>query len=136
MEDALYAVVMASPAVTAILGDRFYPVDFPQAPVYPAALYLVVSRVRHVHMNGNSRLARSRLQVDAYALSFDELVALAEAISDALHAFRGLVTVEGVADPVEVQGVFSQNEIDLPETVVRQSGPRIRTRQLEFAIWF
>lgn len=134
MEDALYALVTESAAFQALAGDRLYPVDFPQAPVYPAALYMVVSRLHHYHMTGSSNLRKARVQFDAFAETYDAVVALADVIRETIEAYRGLVPVEG-GDPVEVQGIFCTIDRDEPESGTRTSGPKVRRRLLEFTVW-
>lgn len=134
MEDAVFAIAMADPLSVQYLADRLYPIDFPQAPVYPAATYQVITRFQYNHLSGASNLARSRIQFDVYAYSYDEVVRICRALVRAMNAYKGLVPVEG-GPPVEVQGIFCTMEEDRAETVIRQSGRKVRRRQLEFTVW-
>lgn len=134
MEDAIYALVTSAPAVVAIQGDRLYPIDFPQVPVYPASLYAVPSRLHAHHFGGSSHFRKARVQFDVYAETWDECVALGDAIIDALDAFKGLVPVEG-GDPVEVQGIFCTIDRDATESGTALSSPsKVRRRLIEFAV--
>lgn len=143
LEDTLYRLVTTAEAFVALAGDRLYPVDFPQAPLYPAALYMVPSRLHFMHMDGVTQLRKARVQVDAFGLTYDAAVALADAIREAINGFKGVVDVPvtdaaGVlvrTDPVEVQGIFCTIDRDEPESGTRTSGPKVRRRLLEFTVW-
>lgn len=143
LEDTIYRMVTTAAGFQALAGDRLYPVDFPQAPVYPAALYMVPSRAHYMHMDGVTQLARARIQADAFAETYDEAVALADVIRAALNGFRGVVDVPVTddtgqvvrTDAVEVQGIFCTIDRDEPESGTRLSGPKVRRRLLEFTVW-
>lgn len=143
LEDTVYLLVTTAEGFVALAADRLYPVDFPQAPTYPAALYMVPSRAHTMHMDGPSQLRKSRVQVDTFALTYDEALALANAIIDALSGFKGWVDVPVTnaagqvirTDPVEVQGIFCTIDRDEPESGTRTSGPKVRRRLLEFTVW-
>lgn len=143
LEDTIYGLVTKAPAVIELAADRLYPVDFPQAPVYPAALYMVPSRVHYMHMDGVTQLRRARVQVDAFGETYDAAVALADAIRESINGFKGLVDVDVThpvtgavtVEPVEVQGIFCTIDRDEPESGTRQSGPKVRRRLLEFTVW-
>lgn len=135
MEDAVFALVTGSPAFSALAGERLYPVDFPQAPTYPAATYVVPSRLHDYHMDGPSGLRKARVQFDAYGETWDECVALGDTIIDLLGGFRGAVEIEDSADAVEVQGIFCIIDRDVSESGTRLSGPKVRRRLIEFTVW-
>lgn len=143
LEDTIYAMVTQAPAFVALAADRLYPVDFPQAPVYPAALYMVPSRSHFMHMDGVTQLKRARVQVDAFGETYDAAVALADVIRDTLSGWKGSVDVAVTnaagavirVDPVEVQGIFCTIDRDEPESGTRLSGPKVRRRLLEFTVW-
>lgn len=135
MEDAIFALVTGDPAVAAIMGARLYPVDFPQAPEYPAALYAMPSRTHAQHFGGSSHFRRARMQFDVYATTWDECVTLGDAIIKALDAFKGSVVIEDGADPVEVQGIFCTIDRDATESGTALSSPsKVRRRLIEFAV--
>jgi hypothetical protein len=134
MEDAIYALVTGDPRFTAQAGLRLYPIDFPDAPTYPAALYMVPSRLHHYHHGGSSNLKKARVQFDAYGETWDEVVQLGDSIIAILGGYRGMVPVDG-GDPVEVQAIFCTIDRDATESGTRTSGPRVRRRLLEFTVW-
>lgn len=134
MEDAVVAILRSDADVSAMVDARIYPMDFPQNPVYPAIIFQVISRFHHAHMQGASGLARSRIQVDVYSQDYDTTKALAWKVKNAMHAFKGMVPVVDSA-PVEVQGIFCTTERDMAESVIRQSGRKVRRRLQEFTVW-
>lgn len=143
LEDTIYAVVTTAEPFAALADDRLYPVDFPQAPKYPAALYMMPSRSHFMHMEGVTQLQRARIQVDVFAETYDEVVALGDAIRDLLNGMKAVVQVPVTdsagqvirTDDVEVQGIFCTNDRDEPESGTRTSGPKVRRRLLEFTVW-
>jgi hypothetical protein len=45
LENTLYVAVLADAGLSAIIGTRFYPIQFPQNPTLPAAVYQRISTV-------------------------------------------------------------------------------------------
>lgn len=140
MEDAVFVLVTEHPVFTAQAGERLYPVDFPQAPTYPAATYIVPSRIHDYHMEGPSGLRKARVQFDVYGETWDACVALGDAVIEVLGGFKGMVDVLPVEDgdpteTVEVQGIFCIIDRDVTESGTRTSGPKVRRRLIEFTIW-
>lgn len=135
MEEAIFELVTSAPAVAAIMGDRLYPVTFPQAPVYPAALYSVPSRLHAQHFGGSSNFRRARVQIDVFATTWAECIRLGDAVVSALDGFRGFVVTEEGEDPVEVQGIFCTIDRDATESGANLSAPSpVRRRLIEFAV--
>jgi hypothetical protein len=134
MEDAVYALVTGDERFTAQAGLRLYPIDFPDAPTYPAALYMVPSRLHHYSHGGDSGVKKARVQFDVYAQTWDECVQLGDSIVAIMGGYKGMVPVVGGA-PVEVQGIFCTIDRDATESGTRSSGPRVRRRLLEFTVW-
>jgi hypothetical protein len=88
---ALRAHLVASAVVAGLAGPRIYPSRLPQKPTLPAVVYNVVSPGKlHSHDGGlNSKLARPRIQVDVWAVTYDEAQTLMEAIETALGGYVG-----------------------------------------------
>lgn len=134
LEETLRAVVLGSPEVVAVMGDRWYPGGvFPQGVVYPAAALTVVSRPGQHTYGGVEGFTRNRVQVDCLAETADEARKLANAIRLRLDGFRGMVNVPDVG-LVEVQGVFMITDGDVGESSLDTSGPAIRRRKVEFFV--
>ena len=80
------AIVGASPA------DRIYPVVLPEKPVYPAITYRQVDSTRLQGPHSDPGVATVRVQVTAFAESFDAAKALAEQIRLSLERYGTAVT--------------------------------------------
>lgn len=109
MEEALVALLLAAPGVAALAGTRLYWSRAPQDVAKPYVVLTLVSGNRDYEMLGPSGLAESRVQVDAYGITFAAAKGLARAIEAVLSGYRG--TSGGIA----FGGAFLDAERDLTE---------------------
>lgn len=130
----LYLLTSARPggATGAIIGDRLFPTELPQRPVYPAVVYLIVGGPRDYHQDGPSGLVPFRVQLDAYAETASGVTALRRAIIADLSGFKGLVPT---SPPTRIYGAFADNERDSAEPDLETAGPRVKRKTLDFIIW-
>jgi hypothetical protein len=84
MEGALRARLLAAAPITALVAQRVYWVDRPQASALPAITLQIIDEDRAQHMQGFHGLQRVVVQVDGWASSYGQGKALKEAIVDAL----------------------------------------------------
>ncbi|OGR95738.1 MAG: hypothetical protein A2V88_15970 [Elusimicrobia bacterium RBG_16_66_12] len=120
IEKSVRAVLRASPAVSAIVGTRIWPLILPQSPALPAITYQRISLVSPVTLDSAIGPERIRLQVDCWALTWDAVRDLAHAVKATLHGFSGIV-----AGQQPLNGVFLDSEADLFEPSVGQAGQGI-----------
>jgi hypothetical protein len=80
--------------VSAIVGNRIYPLLTPEEGTYPALSYFRVDGPREHDLTGPAGLARPRIQVDAWANDYPTAKALITAVIAALDGYSG--TVAGV----------------------------------------
>lgn len=92
MEPAIVAILMASPAVTSLVGDRIKPSAAPQRLARPNIVYERYNLTTTVTNTGVVRQPVASLQVTAYADSYSEARTLANAVRKALDNYRGQVT--------------------------------------------
>lgn len=66
--EAVRLKLIADPAVTALVGTRYYPNRLPQNAVLPAVVYFEVSNVPVTTFDGDAatRITNIRLQLDVY----------------------------------------------------------------------
>lgn len=84
IREAVLARLLASPAVTAVVGDRIGWLLLDQGFERPALVLTLVSEVEDEHLDGISdRVARVQADVQAYEIA--DLVAAVEAVRDALR---------------------------------------------------
>ncbi len=111
IEEALKYIIVNNSTVKAIT-TRCYPATIPQNPEYPLVLYMKITGVRSHHLQGPSGSAHPRFQVEAWAATYAEVKALANAIREALDGYSG--TVSGC----KVRSILIQSERDSYESAV------------------
>ncbi|MFA5160921.1 MAG: DUF3168 domain-containing protein [Elusimicrobiales bacterium] len=102
VEQTLYDLLRQDTGVSAIAGDRLYPVRLPDEVMLPAMVYAKVSCIRYASHGGPSKLASSRFQLDCYSADYLEAKRLALAAVSALHGKKG----------GDIQAAFNENETD------------------------
>lgn len=109
---ALRARLAAAAPVTALVAQRIYWVDRPQASALPAITLQTISDLRPQHMKGFQDSRSSRCQIDVWAASY----AAARDISEAVIA--------ALAPPVTSDGIrFDRSFVDN----IRDLGERVET---------
>jgi hypothetical protein len=106
IEQGIMQLLLASPALAGIVGDRIHYVKAPEDTVAP---YLVINKISgprdHTH-DGGSGLANPRIQFSAFSFQYADCKAIIEALQDLMQGFSG------VMGEVEVNGWFFDNETD------------------------
>lgn len=114
IDESLRERVLSDGTIAGIIVDRFTPMKMSDNPVFPAVVYQRISSIREQNISdGRVYYCNAIYQLDIYSPSFDTTKDLAAKIFARLEGFRG--TVLGV----DIQGILSQNEIDLYEEDVR-----------------
>ncbi len=89
IEPALVALLLASPAVTALVAARIRPQMADQAATFPHVTYTTVSDIdRGRSSNGSSKLREARISFDAWGRTLAEAHSVARALSAALDPRR------------------------------------------------
>ena len=109
----VFTLLAAAPAVTALVGTnpvRVFPGGvIPQAAAMPAISWLVVSGVPENMLGERTVVDNQRVQIDCWALDFNAVQTLFEAVRTALEANAYLI---GINDP---EGISSDTQFD-PDT--------------------
>jgi hypothetical protein len=66
IEKHIRSYVLASSAIRAVIGTRFYPIKLPQNPTLPAMTLQRISGVRFPPLKGRASVARPRFQFDIW----------------------------------------------------------------------
>ena len=84
-------ILLAAPAVTALVGTRIYPSVAPQGVARPYVVLTLVSAVpHHTHSDAPAALLEAaRVQVDCYGPEYAATHAVATAVDDVLGALSG-----------------------------------------------
>ena len=89
LEQAVRAELVATPAVSALVGTRVWQLKLPQKPILPALRLQLIDEPIGYHMRGPDGAVRARLQIDAFESEtaddpYADVTALADAVDDAL----------------------------------------------------
>lgn len=98
----------------------FFPAPAPQNQPLPYATYARISGPNLMAHDGQSDVARARIQVSVFGNSYREVLEHAEAIALRMGGYRS----------VFIQGVFPQDPIDL-----RDPDTQIHYRVRDYIIW-
>jgi len=115
LEEALRALMLARPPVTALVGTRINWGANPQGSALPAIVMNVIDDAAGLTLAGSDGLSQGRVQIDCYADTFAAAKITARAVIAALHGYsapNGLRLIEHVATRDTREG--STNEADRP----------------------
>lgn len=91
-EEALTAYLLATPAVTALIGTRWFPMLIPQDAVRPACAYQRLPGTQRVMAHdGPTGFATCTIQVTAQAQGYGTAKSIVRVIRQALDGFRGVM---------------------------------------------
>lgn len=94
LEIAMVYKCLNTAAISTLIGTRMHPLRLPDAPTFPAITYQEIDApidATHDETAANA-LTHSRYQFDAWSTTYAGSVALAKAIFDTLHGFKGVIT--------------------------------------------
>ena len=128
IEEALVALLEADAGVSALVGNRIYPIVIPDGASLPAIAYQRISGPRAETMDGPSGLAWPRFQITSVAETVSEAIALANAVRHALDGYSG--TVLGVV----IDSILILNESTAFNTSVADEGESWLVMQ-DFRVW-
>ena len=113
---ALRTLLLSDATINSLVGgSRIWSVLLPQGQRSPSLVFRRITDFSDNHMNGDSGLQQTFMQIDAFATSHDGSVSLADAVHDLLSGFYGVVEYGSNSPPdfVQFQGIFQSNGRDL-----------------------
>ena len=120
-EADFYAALVADATLVAVVANRVYPELAPQAPTAPFVVFTRVFTEPKNSLDGfATNLEKIRVQVDCYAVAFDDLIALSAAVAAAVPD-DGTWPVHGLLI----------NEVDFG----LEENTRLLRRMLEFSVF-
>lgn len=92
-EAAVYSLLAAAPAVTALVGTRIFPGQLPEGQPLPALTIEHISSVRLGRLDAQAAThpTQSRIQVNVQAATYPVVKALRDAVTAALQFQRGAI---------------------------------------------
>lgn len=135
MEEAFRECVLAQPAVSALLGPRLYPMEFPQDPTFPAATYQTISGPREYTQDGPDRVTRFRVQMRIRATTPDGANAVRNAFKNS--AAHGVINelFGGSPPTTKLLAIFIDNEVTETDPPLAVTGPRLYGMRLDLIVW-
>ena len=124
LEKSLRDHLLAQAPVASVVGQRVYPLVIPQGGAMPCIVYAKQGRQVQQVFCGEDGLRRTMLEIDCYALVYDDAVGLANAVAAALRDFSGAMGA------TRVPRVFLENEIDLSDVE-----PGLYRQSQTWAVW-
>lgn len=128
IEQGLHAYLASVPAVSALLKadgiTRIFPLLIPQQALTPCVVYQLTSSTDTQTFCGTIALHRCVVQLDSYARTYPEAVAVARALYDALIDYRGMMGA------IEVRNCVREAESDYEDPE-----PGLYRRYQSWGIW-
>ena len=128
-------LALDDPTCAALVGDRVYPRQMPDAPTFPLAVITKVYGRGETDQAGAVELEEARVQIDLYTdQGYAALVVLRRAFRELFH---GRAHGRGSSPPnsCAIQRATCMNDVDMTEPTQERAGPRLRRRMLEFRVW-
>lgn len=129
-EPNLYAFLIGRPALAMLVADRVYVGHVPQhdsrgVTRMPCIVVNLVAETRQQSHCGDDGLVERTVQLDVYATTWDDKVAVARALRDELRDFRGLM-----GDTfVKLTRLDTQTDLTEPD-------PGLERRLQQWTLWF
>ncbi len=130
IESALYSYLSTKASITALVSTRIYPQVAPDSGDYPFITYNVISESHDHAMQGATGLANPSLQVDVWAETIADRVAVSESLRNALDGFTGNMGTENLS----IRNCFLQNRANFNENDGEGKTPAYRS-SMDFSIW-
>lgn len=131
-EEAIRARILEGPGNATALLKRIYPQIAPQGAVLPYVVYTRISGAPVHHIRGPTGLARARIQVDTFAATYSQALAISNANRKALDGWRGPIVVGALT--LHVSHLFLDNEASSLEGPLSGSEDPIHRFMQDFVI--
>lgn len=118
--ETLFSYQLANlPALSAVIGDRLYPVLAPQGVELPFAVCTQISLNQTLSHGGSTDWGETRIQYEFFAYTFHEVVDAAEALRSAFEGNSITLAAGVLAAYCEVEAEF--DDYDSDEKIYRRS---------------
>lgn len=131
-ENAVYHLLVSSPAVARLVGFDVYPVAVPSDVEFPFIVYRRANVRREHSLAGPVLVPELSLQVASWAFTFEQARSVAEQVRAALNGYIG----EAAGVTIHDMRLVSETDDYLdPSAVGAQLPPAYETRQLYQIRW-
>lgn len=91
LEVGLQNLLVNTPAMTALVGTRIYPVELPTNPTLPAIAFKLIGEQSQATFNTDG-YQRKRIEFAIHALTYLEAITIKAALVKALNRYTGLLS--------------------------------------------
>jgi hypothetical protein len=130
VEKAIRSILIDDGAVSALVGDRVFPVVRREGSVLPAIVYQQISGVRDHVFAGPSGFVEARFQINCWAETYEGADALADAVRIVMDAYHG------TKESVVIQCIHLIDEGDMPVLSAENEELSFHGKRLDFMVWF
>jgi hypothetical protein len=134
MEEAISTKLLATTALTALVGTRIHWGQRPQAGALPAVTMFVVDSIPVYADDGDHGMTSARVQIDCWASDADGVNGQSKAIQVARQVRAALESVSMTVGGVTFVGVFPNFDAQDYTPEQGQGGVVIYRRSLEFQL--
>lgn len=113
IEEAINSRLAGYAGLSALVSTRIYPVIAAQGATPPYVVHSRISGVRESAMGADTGVARARVQVSSYGLTYSSAKNVAKQSRLALQRYSGTIGAD------EILAIFVENDIDLYEEDTR-----------------
>lgn len=112
--EGLRTFLLQNNAIAALVSARVYPLRLPQKAVMPSIVLTRIDDIGDAHLRGPNALTRARVQVDCWAQTFDDAVALGDLCQRRLDGYQGSFTDASTSPPsvLQVQSILADSASD------------------------
>ena len=87
IEATVYARLSADATLTGIIGQKLYPSIPTENTQLPFVVYTCTATEPQTTLTGSTNLTRHDVQIDAWAINLDDVLAILDACKDSLHCW-------------------------------------------------
>ena len=98
VEIDLYNQLKNDAGVSALAGTRIYPKQAPQNVATPYIIYHVISDIDNQCIEGSVYQSDTRFQVDCWSKKYSEVVAMKDAVKNAIVGFKSSNSISSMDD--------------------------------------
>lgn len=89
---AIRSILLGDAAIVALIVDRVYPLILPQHSKFPCISYRYSADRAEITFDGQGDYQQIQVELDCWAMDYDEMTALSKATQERVKNFEGVVS--------------------------------------------
>ncbi len=94
----IFEILSGSSAISAIVGERIYPINLPSGESVPAIVYTIESIDPLVTLAGEVGIDNAKIEIICWSNNYGQAHELAQAVRDAFSESGSFITTESMQD--------------------------------------